>query len=94
MRNHFLVSLALVLGALLINSEPAQACSCAAKPTVLDSYNGSEVVIVARALALDKSRTGYLGVGSTRMVVESVFKGLLRVGEEIRFVQGGGADCV
>jgi hypothetical protein len=94
MRNHFLVSLALVLGALLINSEPAQACSCAAKPTVLDSYNGSEVVIVARAVALDKSRTGYLGVGSTRMVVESVFKGLLRVGEEIRFVQGGGADCV
>jgi len=94
MRRHFLVTLALVLGALLVHSEPALACTCGAKPTVLDSYDSAELVVIARAVALEKSGRGYLGVGSTRMVVETVFRGRLRVGEEIRVFQGGGPDCI
>lgn len=34
------------------------------------------------------------GVRSTTMVVERVFKGQLKVRDQIVFGQGGGADCI
>lgn len=94
----------LFLGAL----HTAQACSCGRQPTVLDSYDGSDVVVIARAVSVEKAEPektapkggmsngeNYVdGVKSTTMIVDQVFKGTLKVGEKMVFAQGGGADCI
>jgi hypothetical protein len=71
-------------------------------PTVLESYEGADVVVVTRVVSVEKAEKaappgrmsdgGYYvdGVKSTRMLVERVFKGTLKAGEEITFAQGGG----
>lgn len=96
---HF-VWLVLLAGGFFAAAEAAYACSCAATPTVLDSYDKSDVVIVVRAISLEKApkveeyQYAVGGVRSTTVVVEKVFKGNLKVGDEIVFGQGGGADCI
>jgi hypothetical protein len=72
------------------------ACSCGPKQTVLDGYEWADVVVIARAVSLEKSEnnSGYEGIRSAKMVVEKVFKGDLKAGGEIVLAQGGGADCV
>lgn len=42
----------------------------------------------------EEERAGYGGVISTRMIVERVYKGGLKPGDEMVFGQGGGANCV
>jgi hypothetical protein len=45
-------------------------------------------------LETQEEHAGYGGVISTRMIVERVYKGGLKPGDEMVFGQGGGADCV
>lgn len=92
----------------LAPTHAANACSCGPVPTVLDSYDGSNVVVIARAVSVEKAGPektapkgqmsngeNYVdGVKSTTMRVEQVFKGRLKVGDEMIFAQGGGADCI
>ncbi len=75
------------------------ACARASKPTVLQAYDGSDVVVIARAISVEKlsdqsqkPMTGTL-VSSTTMEVEKVFKGKLRVGDKMVFGQGNGIGC-
>jgi hypothetical protein len=98
--------LLLSLAAALVCARAAHACSCGPEPTVLDSFEHSDVVIVARAISVEKTEkaappgrmsdgTNYVdGVMSTTMRVERVYKGRLKAGDEMTFAQGGGADCV
>lgn len=93
---------------LLAAARDAHACSCAMRGPVLDEYEWADVVVVARAVAVERvgpdktapegrmsdGETYVAGVRSTTMRVEQVFKGPLKVGEEMTFAQGGGADCV
>jgi len=45
--------------------------------------------------SVEKSgKSGYGGVSSTRMIAEKVFKGSLRIGDEMIFAQGNGEDCI
>lgn len=95
---HLLFSVGLVISLIALNGT-ALACSCGPRPTVLDSYEGSDVVIIARLLSVEKvqdteDRRYVDGVRSATMVVEKVFKGNLKVRDEITFGQGGGADCI
>ena len=107
-----------IISAFLLNVASASACSCGARPTVLEAFDGSDVVIIARVVSVEKVRLSpkvepaasdreedsedvqapeqhYVdGVRSATMVVEKVFKGNLKVNEEIVFGQGGGADCI
>jgi hypothetical protein len=89
-----------VLAALLFGAPDALACSCGPRPTVLDSYERSDAVVIVRALSIEKAekgkeqRAGAQDVISTRVVVEKVFKGKLKPGDEMIFGQGGGADCI
>ena len=80
-------------------TKTANACSCGPRPTVLDSFEGSDEVVIVRAVSVekvqDKEGERYLnGIKSTTMVVEKVFKGKLKVRDEIVLGQGGGADCI
>src|ERR1700704_5861273 len=88
--------LLLSLTGLLLGARVADACSCVGTCTVLGSYEGASVVVIARAVAVEKAGPGegYEGIISTKMVVEKVFKGDLKVGDEMTFGQGYNTDCV
>lgn len=88
-------SCALITGAV----QTANACSCGPQPTVLDAFDHSDEVVILRAISVEKvpdnGTEHYVsGVRRTTMVVERVFKGKLKVRDQIVFGQGGGADCV
>ena len=75
------------------------ACARGPNPTVLQAYEGSDVVVIARAISVEKlseqSPKPMIGtlVSSTTMEVENVFKGKLRVGDKMVFGQGTGLGC-
>ena len=83
---------------LLSMSKSASACSCGPRPTVLEAFEGSDEVVIVRVLSVEKvedKENRYVdGVRSATMVVEKVFKGNLKIRDEIIFGQGGGADCI
>ncbi len=97
---------------LLLPAEIARACSCGATPTVLESFDGSEVVVILRVLSVEKvvpkkapdakqsdepaeREERYVAdVRSTTMRVEKIYKGKVKVGDELVFGQGGGGDCI
>ena len=91
--------LLLLLFIFLLNSRTAEACSCGAAPTVLEAFNFSDIVVVVSVLSVEKAtpeqsaapgrmsdgRNYVDGVKSTTMRVEQVFKGALKVGDEMTF---------
>jgi hypothetical protein len=87
---------------LLAMIQTASACSCAARPTVLDEFDGSDEVVILRITSVEKVEDNeknqmyhYVdGVRTTTAVIEKVFKGKLKVSDEIVFRQGSGADCI
>jgi len=85
--------------ALFLFPNRAVGCAISSKPTVLQAYEGSDVVIIARAISVEKlkdqSEKPFIGtlVSSTTMEVEKVFKGNLRVGDKMVFGQGNGIRC-
>jgi hypothetical protein len=85
--------------ALLLFPNLVVACARAPKPTVLQAYDESDVVVIARAISVEKlsdqSEKPMIGtlVSSTAMQVEKVFKGNLRAGDKIVFGQGNGIRC-
>ena len=83
--------------ALFCGPRQVNACSCGARPTVLDAFDRSDEVVIARAVSVEKVSDEHYyvdGVRSTTVVIEKVFKGNLKVRDEIVFGQGGGADCI
>lgn len=99
-RKHLVWILAVALCAFAIGAQRARACSCGIRPTVLDAYEDSEVVVIARILSVEKAEANpngipYVdGVRSATVRVEKVFKGNVKVRDELVFGQGGGADCI
>lgn len=85
--------------ALLLLPRIAAACVLVPKPTVLDAYQTADVVVIARAIKVEKvsdqSPSPPTGsrVLSTTMEVQKVFKGNLRVGDKMTFGQGNGLRC-
>src|SRR5918992_4492912 len=100
---HILLSL-FSLALLLALPQSASACSCGPRPTVLDQFDHSDEVVILRAISVEKvpqksekdEPTHYYpyDVRSTTMIVEKVFKGTLKVRDEIVLGQGSGANCV
>src|SRR6185295_14081659 len=84
---------------LLTATRTANACSCGPRPNVLQAFEQSDEVVILRAISVEKAEDTPEehypdGVKSTTMVVEKVFKGKLKVRDEIVFGQGSGADCI
>ncbi|HEX5964421.1 MAG TPA: carboxypeptidase-like regulatory domain-containing protein [Pyrinomonadaceae bacterium] len=96
---HIFFRIVLAAAAIVLQTSIAFACTCAPKRPVLDEYEWSSVVMIARiasvekAAKADKTEHDY-GVRSSRLVVEKVYKGDVRVGEELVFAQGSGANCL
>jgi hypothetical protein len=98
--------LSLVFVVLCFGAREAHACSCITSPPVDAAYERADFVVLTRVISVEKAEKAaapgrmsdgenYVdGVKSTRMLVERVFKGSLKAGEEITFAQGGGADCI
>jgi hypothetical protein len=73
-------------------------CTCGPMVSVLDEYDRSQVVTIARLAAVEKARADdkeeyWHGVRSSRFVVEKVYKGDVRAGDTLVFGQGNGLDC-
>jgi hypothetical protein len=84
---------------ILVSSQTVLACSCAGKPTVLDSFEGSAIVVATKLISVEKvrekEREHDIGsIRSARMLVEKVYKGNVKEGDILTFAQGGGADCI
>lgn len=92
------LSLILLVSAIgIFGTRVVIACSCIGPGTVLDEYEEATQVFIAKVRSVEKAEDGtrYVdGVRSTTVTVEKVFKGNLKVGDELIFAQGGGADCI
>lgn len=92
--------IAMFLSAIIFSStQTANACSCGPLPTVLESFERVDEVVIGRVLSVEKAedteeRSYVDGVKSATLIVDKVFKGKLKVRDEIVFGQGGGADCI
>ena len=79
-------------------SRTAGACSCGPRPTVLEAFDTADEVVIVRVLSVEKvenTEERYVdGVRSATMIVEKVFKGNLKVRDEVIFGQGSGSNCI
>ena len=89
--------LSLALTLFFLDGRISNACSCGPKPTVLESYKRANFVVIVQVVSVEKAQDSARavdGVRSTSVIVERVFKGALKTGEEMTFTQGGGGDCI
>lgn len=75
------------------------ACSCAPKPTVLDEFERSAIVVTTRLAAVEKVRGNDREYILRRdpfltMIVTKVYKGNVRPGQSLKFAQGNGIGCI
>jgi len=86
----------LFLSVFLLSLPQAESFTCL-PITVQEQYEWANIVVIAQAISIEKSAEmpqPYDGVRSTTMIVEKVFKGPIKIGEQMVFAQGTGADCV
>lgn len=84
--------------AVLIAADTVTACSCMS-PSLETAVDESANIVVLKLRAAEKYSEGEQGYGvdgikQSRLSVEKVFKGKLKIGQELFFSQGGGADCI
>ncbi len=93
----FIFSLSLFI--LLVSTNGVLACSCSTNGTVDEQFARTANVVILKLQSVEKPAEGekiygYGGIKQSKLTVEKVFKGDLKVGEEMTFAQGGGADCI
>jgi hypothetical protein len=91
---HLFLIFSLFIGFLLLSTQTIKACSCGGKPTIIDSLDKSQNVMIAEVTGVEKVDGYYKGIKSAKMSVKKVFKGTLKEGETVSFAQGGGSDCL
>ena len=99
-RLNLLIPICILIAIFTVSSSPVFACSCTRKPTLPDEFERSNIVAILklRSLEVPKDDSGvpkqldFLIVA--KMIVEKVFKGDVKVGDELQFRQGGGGDCI
>lgn len=109
MLTRFLLLLFFTSALLFGMAQSVSACSCGPRPTVLDALHFADEVVIMRVISVEKvekpeapkkeedeNDEAYVvdGVRSATLIVEKVFKGKLKVREEIVFGQGSGGDCL
>lgn len=90
--------LSLLLGiAFAWSPERVSACGCYQKPTVLHEYEQADAVLTARIISVEKIEPPdpiLQDVRSATVLVQRVYKGNVRAGEQIKLGQGNGIDCL
>jgi len=82
----------LVCTTLFLTAKTVAACECTDRDfTVLGRFEDARFVVIARVLAVEKISEP--DTTRTRMVIEKVYKGNLRVGQEMSFGQGESGSC-
>ena len=99
MRLKLLARAFLFCTAIFLTADVTLACSCLPKPSVLEEFERSGVVLTARIISIQKAdpadKEHYVdGVRSATLIVEKVYKGNVRVNDELVFAQGSGANCI
>src|SRR5688572_20210330 len=96
-RYQSLLILLTIAGIFLYLPPIGAACALAPKPTVLQAYQGADVVVLARAVSQEMTNEPSPFTNNriltTTMEVQKVFKGNLHVGDKITFGQGGHPSC-
>lgn len=72
------------------------ACQCREIPTVLSQFEMSSNIFIAKIVSIEKAKDPSFyqsGIESTQIVVQKVYEGNLKVGEEFTVAQGQGSDC-
>jgi hypothetical protein len=97
--NIYLRCIVLFCTVFLLSSSWVFACSCLTAGTVESDFYASENVAVFKLRSVQRPAEGeqtygLYGLASAKLTVEKVYKGKLKVGDELTFRQGGGADCV
>lgn len=99
MKSHLPLRLLIICAGIILHAEITLACQCGYKPTVLDAYEKWDVVMIGRVRSINpedypaKVRHLLGGVRAATVVVEKIYKGNVRVGNEILIEQGSGSDC-
>lgn len=95
--NRSLIRVALVLSALFMFADVASPCGCFNSATVLDDYEEADLVIVARFVSVTKTKTPRWplnDIDTATMIVERVYKGDVKSGDNLIFAQGNVTlDC-
>jgi hypothetical protein len=98
-RLHILASFFAVLMLIYASAQTASACSCLRSGTVDEEFNRTPNIVILKLKSVEKfaeSEQNYAvgGIRQSKLTVEKVFKGNLKVGQEMTFAQGGGGDCI
>lgn len=75
----------------------ASACSCATLPINYQIESPNIVILKLQSVEKYKNGEANYAVGNikqSKLIVEKVFKGNFKTGQELDFEQGGGADCI
>ena len=88
----------LIAFAFLFSANFAKACSCFS-PSLDSAIEDSANIVILKLQSVEKYQEGekgygYGGVKQSKLTVEKVFKGNLKVGQDLIFTQGGGGDCI
>lgn len=99
MTRRFLSSVIFVVAAFVTLPHQASACTCSARPPVLDAFEQSDSVVAVKLASVEKigEKQGQYDIHyirSTTMIIQKVYKGSLKPGATLKFAQGGGADCI
>lgn len=80
-------------------ADVSYACSCVRSGTVDQEFAESPNIVILKLQSVEKLAEGekgygYGGIKQSKLTVEKVFKGNLKIGQFLTFTQGGGGDCI
>jgi hypothetical protein len=98
MRTQRAAILLMIITVVLLVPDAAVACGCNPfETTVLDAYKRSHMVVIARVLSVDKVVDAKVPFGSdisgATLIAEKVYKGDVKVNDQLKFAQGDGVLC-
>jgi hypothetical protein len=88
----------LMVGSILLSADSVRACSCITLP-LLDNIKSSENIVLLQLKSVEKYKEDERvisddGIKQSKLVVRKVFKGKLKVGQELIFNQGVCCICI
>lgn len=95
----FSTTIFVLLFIFFVSFQTARACWCGTNPPVDRFYEETPNIAVLKVQSMEKYADDEWGYGAdgikqAKLTVERVYKGDLKVGQELTFAQGQGGDCI